>query len=151
VGIAGRLCRRSQRLKVIDDALLAQMAEPGRCEWCASWCVRREAHHCRARGTGSHKRVDAPLNLIALGSSADFHPCHTILHAGGCKEKVLAIVAMREGVTPEEITNVMNLIIRLPKASTPEQIHREAADLTTSEQALLWKSLGWAEKKARRA
>jgi hypothetical protein len=134
-------------LRIIDEAELAKWRGPGRCEWCGLWCVVREPHHLTARGTGSHKRLDIPINLIALGSSASLHPCHRALEDGnGARFRVLEIVAARENTTPEDIEAVVWCLLRIPKEGRPHQIEREIAGLTESQQRLAWEQLGYAAR-----
>ena len=62
-------------------------------------------------------QIDIRENLICLGSTLKFQcPCHTLIHAGKIKrDQLLAIVAKREGTTPEAIIEKIQLIRRTPK------------------------------------
>ncbi len=119
-------------MKIVRPKTLDLYRGPGRCEWCKKPCSKREPHHLRCRGTNSSKQVDIPINLIALGSTPLFAcSCHTKIGDGNIKASdVLALVAEREGTTPEAITEVMDLIIRLPKGSSKSTIRLACAELS---------------------
>lgn len=95
---------------VIDDELLEDFARPGRCELCGKYCIRREGHHYIARGIGGGSRMDVKENLISIGSTRLFQcQCHTLIHNGKIpKSRVLEVIAAREGMTPEEVTDFLN-------------------------------------------
>ena len=120
----------------------------GRCGWCESWCRWREAHHVVARGMGAGRRLDVPINLIALGCSADWHSCHTFIHQAGkdVQRKVLEILAKRENTTPEDIEAVVWCLLRIPKERRQRDVEREIGGLTESQQVLAWRQLGYEAK-----
>ena len=66
-------------MKIKDEKTLDLYRGPGFCEWCRNWCVRREPDHIECKGMGGGRRLDIHVNLLALGSSLDLHPCHTFL------------------------------------------------------------------------
>lgn len=129
--MAGRRREVGDVMKIISETTLDLYRGPGRCEWCKKPCSKREPHHLRCRGQGSSKRIDIPINLIALGSTLLFQcSCHTKIGAANIKAfEVLAVVAAREDTTPEAITEVMDLIIRLPKDASENVIRREIEKL----------------------
>ncbi len=104
-------------VKIVDEALLREFRTAGLCELCKRYCKLREPHHIFARGMGGGGRLDVRYNLIALGSTAIFHPCHGDIHAGKVsRDAVIEIVAAREGVSVEA---VMDEIWRLRRTIKP--------------------------------
>ena len=100
-----------------DPELLASYHTPGLCEICGKRFAEREPHHFLARGMGGGGQIDVRWNLVALGSSKDFCcPCHTKIHAAEIsREQVLAVIATREGVTPQQIVAELNRLRNLRK------------------------------------
>jgi hypothetical protein len=92
-------------LKIIDEILLDEFRGPGRCEYCGKMVKNTEPHHLWTRGFGGGSRLDIRINIIALCSTfAGGDSCHHKAHNGRIKrQELLAIVAAREGVTPEWI------------------------------------------------
>jgi hypothetical protein len=134
-------------MRIEDESCLDLFRKAGRCGWCRK-SRPTDPHHLWGRGHGGGFRLDVPINLIALCRA-----CHDEFHDGKiARFDLLAMVAQRENVLQGEIESVYWFIQRIPKHFRPEKVHETAKDeLSTSEQALLWKSLGWSEKKARRA
>lgn len=63
-------------MRVIDEPLLKSLRIPGYCEYCGTYCQRgRVPHHLLCKGMGSGRRIDAPQNLISLGTAFDCM-CH---------------------------------------------------------------------------
>jgi 5-methylcytosine-specific restriction endonuclease McrA len=77
-----------------DKALLKSIRKPY-CEFCRYVVPGLEVHHIISKGSGG---PDARENLITL-----CRLCHLRAHAGEIDKAALwAIVARREGITPEE-------------------------------------------------
>jgi len=117
---------------ITDGSTLEEFRHKAACEHCgAKNRSGLQPHHVRAKGRGF--QLDSPINLIAL-----CHLCHQKLHDGNLsREKLLAIVARREGTDPETICKVRWFIDRLDKRATPRQIEeRIAEELRTNEAAL---------------
>lgn len=94
-------------MKIVDDALLLDFRLTFRCEVCKK-ARDVDPHHVFSRGSG---RLDIAINLISLCRG-----CHNLTHAGKVKrEQILAIVARREGWTPEDIEIEIWRLRRLPK------------------------------------
>ncbi|MBY9079595.1 hypothetical protein KIH86_08525 [Paenibacillus sp. HN-1] len=73
-----------------------------------------EPHHIRTRGAGGEDRRE---NLIHL---CGWH--HQLFHGGNLdRNELIAIVAKREGVTPEEIADVLKLPYQPPAAQPAPQ------------------------------
>ncbi|MNB79175.1 hypothetical protein D3C75_259020 [compost metagenome] len=73
-----------------------------------------EPHHIRTRGAGGEDRRE---NLIHL---CGWH--HQLFHGGNLdRNELIAIVAKREGVTPEEIAEVLKLPYQPPAAQPAPQ------------------------------
>ena len=92
-------------MKVINEALLKEIRERCRCEYCGKE-VRTglHPHHVKARGMGGGFRLDIWANLLGVCPA-----CHYAIHDGHISlESVLAAVALREGVTPDEIQHVIH-------------------------------------------
>lgn len=115
-------------MKIENAALLAQMREPGNCEYCRKWCRRRAGHHFfLTRGAGGS---DVTWNLISLGDPNYWTcTCHQDIHDGRIlREDVLAVVAAREGVLQSEIESFNYWLLRAPKWSDIEaSFYREAS------------------------
>jgi hypothetical protein len=106
-------------VRVVNEDLLEECRLPGRCEFCGKYCKVREPHHLFCNGMGSGSRLDIRINLIALGSTYFWQcECHRLAHAGTIsREALLAIVAVREGRTPEQITEEIWRLRRKAKQS----------------------------------
>lgn len=92
---------------IVDDAMLARFREKPFCECCGSTWMSGP-HHWRSRGAG---RLDVAINLIALCVH-----CHFGTHNGGAptKDDLLALIALRERRSPENIEDELNLLLRTP-------------------------------------
>ena len=102
-------------MKIIDKALLSLFGLGVWCAYCGKRAPGLDPHHLWAKGLGAGSRLDISINLIGLDRR-----CHTLVHAGKIKKAaLLAIVAKREGTTPEAITDEINRLLRLPKGATP--------------------------------
>lgn len=88
-------------MQIIDDDLLLDFRLSFRCEWCGRKGPVDCHHYWYRRGMGGGSRLDHPWNLVAICRS-----CHDDHHAGHRPLRIdlLAIVAAREGVTQDEIT-----------------------------------------------
>lgn len=85
-------------MRIIDTDVLAAFRRKTACEWCGEPSrVGLDPHHFWfSRGAS---RLDHPWNLISL-----CRPCHNGAHAGAISRvSLLAVVAKREGKTPETI------------------------------------------------
>lgn len=97
---------------VIDEELLVEFRAARRCELCRRATPNgTDPHHCFSRGAG---RIDHAFNLISL-----CRDCHCRIHGGGlARERLLEIVAAREGTTVEAIREEIWRLRREPKGST---------------------------------
>lgn len=105
-------------MKILSATLLDQFRTPGRCEICQAQCKRKEPHHIFACGTGCHKQLDVPINLVSLGSSALFCcACHTRYHQEHKPTRIemLAIAAAREGMDADECQEAIWFLQRQKK------------------------------------
>lgn len=103
-------------MKIINKELLNEFRRPGRCEYCGRVCKKlRDPHHLWGRGLGGGERLDVRINLMSLGFAFDCN-CHGKFHNGQIKkEDLVAIVAKREGTTPEAIEEEIWRLRREPK------------------------------------
>lgn len=86
-------------MKVIDESLLDEFRNTGRCEWCKKAVRRCEPHHVMCKGIGGGSRVDLRINLIAL-----CHECHRRFHDGNLpRDLLIEVIADREGWLFEEL------------------------------------------------
>ena len=92
-------------MKIIDPEFLAQFRGPGICEYCRRTVRNREPHHLFCRGMGGACQLDVMINLMALCATfSGGQHCHHRYHFGIIpKRELIAIVAHREGMTPEEL------------------------------------------------
>lgn len=92
-----------------DETLLDLFRGAGRCEWCLRWCELRHAAHIFARGMGSGGRLDVRFNVVAI-----CWQCHQENHAGRKpkREDLLAAVAQRHNLTPEEVEDIIHVYRR---------------------------------------
>lgn len=105
-------------MNVPDDTLLASYRIPGHCELCGKFCVMLCAAHVFSRGAG---RVDHPWNLVKAGMDPLRDcKCHHNSHATGkpSREEFLRVVADREEVSPEHITETISAVRSCPRKST---------------------------------
>lgn len=112
-------------MRVKNEKLLGTYRQPGPCEICGKPCSRREPFHISACGTSSHKQIDAPCNLLAVGSSLNFCcPCHTRYHAEHVPTRLEAqqIAADREGMDISEVQAVVALLQRASRAPWPCEV-----------------------------
>lgn len=90
--------------RIRDPKTIRAMKKPY-CELCGQRAYG-EPHHIKTRGSGGS---DIPENLIQLCWEH-----HVAAHSGGLpKEELVAIVAAREGKTPEEICRAIGLDLRV--------------------------------------
>lgn len=104
-------------MKIVNVALLKRFRTAGHCELCGVWCKVREPHHAFTRGAG---QLDVPFNLIAVGSTRKSEcRCHARVDGRDSPaipfDEVLAVIAKREGVTPEWIESEVWRLRRLPQ------------------------------------
>jgi hypothetical protein len=113
-------------MKIVNHKLLKEFARPGYCELCGKLCPVREGHHLQRRGHGGGFRLDVRINLISLGSSLllpsgrckVYCSCHRLVEAHLIEPaRVVAVVALREGVTVENLGEVMRWFRRRIKPS----------------------------------
>ncbi len=102
-------------MKVIDNDLLNEFRHAGICEFCLRRVTNREPHHIIGRGMGGGRRMDVRINLISLCAefSGGAH-CHTLVHVGRIgREKLLAVVARREGLSVDALERELHRLRRL--------------------------------------
>lgn len=92
-------------MKIVNEELLNRFRGPGVCEWCKRRVSAREPHHVFTKGFGGARRLDVPINLIALCATfSGGLNCHDQFHTGQIlREDLLAIVAKRERTTQQAI------------------------------------------------
>jgi hypothetical protein len=84
---------------IIDEACLQSFRDKHRCERCGKRGLVEPHHAASSRGMGGGWRLDIPICLLSL-----CRQCHQRTHDGDVgKEELLAIIAAREGCTPESI------------------------------------------------
>ncbi len=100
-------------MKILNRNLRREFAQPGCCELCGEPCVIREGHHLLS----CTPELTVRINLISLGSTPGFQcACHSLAHAGKVSKYVIReLVAMREGVSVEDIVAVMEFFRRMNK------------------------------------
>jgi hypothetical protein len=118
-------------MMIENETLLDEFRTPGPCELCRRFAQTREPHHIQCRGFGGGQRLDIRVNLVSVGGSAkkkgqSFRKfaCHCHKLAQSYKidtDYILAIVARREFVRMEEITEVMDFMNRVLRP-TPDQL-----------------------------
>lgn len=115
---------------IIENAdLRFQFRLTGRCEWCRR-AGAVDPHHVFACGRGG--RLDVRINLIAM-----HRECHNQVHAGAItQEHLLAIVAIREGVPPRDIVDVIHFLRRTPNRATTTTVERNLRELNPGARAL---------------
>ena len=96
---------RLPKPKRTKDKALLKALRLGHCELCGRADMGLQVHHVVSKGSGG---PDARENLITL-----CRLCHLRAHAGEIDKATLwAIVARREGVTPEEADCSEKSVIR---------------------------------------
>ncbi len=91
-----------------NEKLLDAFRKKQKCEKCCRVVWGCHPHHILGRGMGGARRIDHPKNLVALCCQ-----CHQAAHFGKIsKAELLAIVAKREGCTPEQAEAAINQIRR---------------------------------------
>ena len=76
------------------------------CEYCGDVSLGRHTHHIKSRGSRG-QNIELPENKITLCAE-----CHTKAHAGRIgRWELITIVAQREGKTPEEICEIIGLLV----------------------------------------
>jgi hypothetical protein len=110
-------------MQIENETLLQEFRTPGPCEICCRFAPIREPHHVQTRGFGGGQRLDIRVNLVAVGSSlkkkgSGFRAftchCHKLAQAYKIETDFLvAIIAKREFVRKEEITEVMDFMNRI--------------------------------------
>jgi hypothetical protein len=130
---------------VKNEKLLATFRGPGQCEMCGKSGFK-VPHHIKPKGHGGGSRLDIRINLISLLDDFDCS-CHSDWHDGRGKDwekgkpGFLAVVAAREDCLQGEITECINLLLRLPKDATTERVKRELVGWNDGERrlwALVW-------------
>lgn len=109
-------------MKIKNPKLLATYRTPGRCEYCNKPCDKREPAHVVSKGSGGS---DIACNLVALGQTASFQcGCHTQSHnrAAPTQRDLLTVVAVREGVSADDVWDAINFIRRLDKSASRYRI-----------------------------
>lgn len=106
-------------MKIENRNLRRKFSAPGNCEYpeCARWQSIRHCCHVFAVGMGGNGRLDVRVNLVGL-----CWLCHRKSHDGHepTETTLLAIVAKREGTTPDAIRDEIYRLRRLPKETTRE-------------------------------
>lgn len=99
-------------MTIIDNDLLADFRMSPKCEYCGKYTPSGgHVHHIEARGMGSGKRLDVRENLIFLCAV----PCHQDVHDGRILRcDLLAVVAMRESKTQDQIERMIYELLRTP-------------------------------------
>lgn len=99
-------------MRIVDEETLDRFRGSGRCSWCHKYVQSRDPAHISAKGMGGGKRLDIAINLVSL-----CRQCHTASHAGKSptRAELLALVAVREQTTVEEIVDEINRLRRTPK------------------------------------
>ncbi len=92
-------------MRLESDEVLRSFAGNARCELCGKYGPVVGHHYWIRRGCGGGTRIDHPWNLIGLCSTPGM--CHDEIHRVSdlplCKNKLLTIVADREGVSEKTI------------------------------------------------
>jgi hypothetical protein len=93
---------------LIDERTLDTFRQKTVCEYCGRHCPQGlDPHHVFSRGHGGGTRLDHPYNLIALCrgfQNGAWISCHQRAQAGQItRREILAIVAARERLTPEDL------------------------------------------------
>lgn len=101
-----------------------------RCEYCGKQIRTGLApHHLTTRGMGGGSRLDVAFGLIGLCPQLQGKDCHNRLHMGKIKdEELLAIVAQRERVNPEDIMAAIYLLRRIHPHWSARRIRTEIAE-----------------------
>ena len=103
-----------EKRKVLDKFRDMTICEWPDCKFCNNRRIRTglDPAHISARGTGDHKRLDIPCNLVALCRGA-----HTSQHNSNKPSRMFLfeIAAAREGMDVEEIIDAIHLLRRTEK------------------------------------
>lgn len=96
-------------MRVENPDLLTYFRSRPACELCGlPTPFGTHPHHVHTRGAG---QLDIALNLVALDPA-----CHQLVHAGKVpRQRLLEVVAEREGVLPEEVERAVWRLRRRPK------------------------------------
>ena len=90
-----------------------------------------------AKGLGSGRTLDIPLNLVSLGSTLNFEcACHTRSHNYDGKQ-LDEIVASREGCAVEDVRDALWIILRIPTDAPVSVIEQELNDCINEKAAML--------------
>lgn len=130
-------------MKLESEKVLKRFRGAGRCELCSRWCKAREPHHHQRKGFGGGFCLDVSIGLIALGASPTFEcPCHGLVTAGKISDaRVLAVIAKRHGVEPDEIQEAIWVLARLPKRASKQVIEEHVAEVSEAVSRLVVASL----------
>lgn len=123
---------------IVNETVLGFYRGAGTCAWCLRMVSRREPHHVICRGHGGGKRLDTPLNLVALcGVFTGGDDCHGAAHSGKLsKDDLWPIIGRREHVNPAYIEEALWFILRLPRSSSGERIAEALRELDTGPRRL---------------
>lgn len=112
----------------VEDSKTIQAMKKPYCELCGQQAYG-EPHHIKTRGSGGG---DIPENLIQLCWEH-----HVAVHSGRLpREDLVAVVAAREGKTPEEISRIIGLNLKVEQVLS-KQLPPAAAGLDDLLQALV--------------
>ena len=111
-------------MRIVDDDLLAEFRFAACCESCGKRLERKaQPHHLWCRGAGGGSRLDIRCNLIALGDAFECD-CHAKAQPHrDFNDSLIAVVARREGLLPEDVGKLVNWLLRMPKC---HQSHAQA-------------------------
>lgn len=116
-------------MKIVNEQLLEEFRQAGKCEWCGNRCRVREPHHIHARGMGGGNRLDVRINLVALGSTLAFQcTCHTDHHNGErpLREELLAVACAREKCLQRDAEKVLDFLALLTGKDNARERERKA-------------------------
>ncbi len=126
-------------MRIVRECILNVFRGSGYCGICGMATKYRVAHHLARRGSG---RLDILCNLIGLCS--DCHNGHHNDDDKKARDKILAIVAKREGCSSEDIQLTIFLLRRLPKNPNKAEIDNGLDELSSSAACLAIKELRFA-------
>ncbi len=110
-------------MRIKNPKLLAEFKQHLRCEMCRRPCPDgTDPAHCRSRGAGGG---DWRTNLVSL-----CRECHSWSHS--TPTNLLRISAAREGVRMCDAKEAADILIRLPKSATDEQVDEELVGIKPS-------------------
>jgi hypothetical protein len=119
-------------MRLVNESLLDCFRGPGVCDVCGKRVSNREPHHILCKGMGSASRIDHPWNILATCAAfSGGSDCHARIHMATLtvngrrltREDLWEIVSRREGVTFEEVENLMFEIKRAPKGADVKHAH----------------------------